>query len=287
MKASTIGLTVSFLASMSLVRVARADCNSNAACISQTNTGIGLAFYGHSPNGAILGQATTGIGVQGYSESTTGGVGVYGTTNGTGTGVYGQSSGIAIHGQTTGTTSSAFGIKGQAASSVSTGVWGYNPTGTAGRFDGNVTYTGSLTHVSDGKLKKDVRDLSYGLEQMLKLRPVSFSWKREDGGKTHLGFIAQEVQKVVPEVVLPVHEPEGADVLTVDYVELVPVLMKAVQEQNKIITQQGARIAALEGGHGATRLSSLLGGGAALGLLPLGLVLARRRRRARGSSQSV
>jgi hypothetical protein len=115
---------------------------------------------------------------------------------------------------------------------------------------------------------------------MLKLRPVAFNWKREDDKNTHLGFIAQEVQKVVPEVVLPVQQPSGGEVLTVDYVALVPVLMKAVQEQNKIITQQGARIAALEGARGSSRVSSLLGGTAAIGLLPVGLVLARRRRKA-------
>ena len=63
--------------------------------------------------------------------------------------------------------------------------------------------------------------------------------------------------------------------LTVNYTELVPLLIKTAQEQNARISELETRVRA------PVRLSSLydIGGGAALGLLPLGFVLASRRRK--------
>jgi len=61
--------------------------------------------------------------------------------------------------------------------------------------------------------------------------------------------------------------------MTIDYTEMLPLLIKAVQEQQ-------ARIVALERARSSTKLASILGGGALLGLVPLGLVVASRRRKA-------
>jgi hypothetical protein len=66
--------------------------------------------------------------------------------------------------------------------------------------------------------------------------------------------------------------------MTVTYLELLPVMIKAVQEQNEIIARQEARITSLEKARAETRMSSLLGGGALLGLVPLGLLVRFRRR---------
>jgi hypothetical protein len=61
--------------------------------------------------------------------------------------------------------------------------------------------------------------------------------------RTQLGLIAQEVQKIVPEVV----RADGpSQMLSVNYTALVPVMIKAVQEQQKIIEWQEARIDTLE-----------------------------------------
>jgi hypothetical protein len=129
-------------------------------------------------------------------------------------------------------------------------------------------------------LKKDIKDARYGLEQLLRLRPVTFKWKNENGNGDglQLGLIAQEVQKVVPEVV---NTDATTGMLVVNYTALLPLAIKAVQEQQRVIEQQEARLAALERGRGpvvSSLFSGGLGGGVALGLLPLGLVLALRRR---------
>jgi hypothetical protein len=149
---------------------------------------------------------------------------------------------------------------------------------TAAWFEGDVYHNGTLVSSSDARLKRDVRDLRRGLQEVLKLRPVTFKWKRGDEKKAHLGLIAQEVQKVLPELVATAKEPKGPEIMTVTYLELLPVMIKAVQEQNEIIARQEARITSLEKARAETRMSSLLGGGALLGLVPLGLLVRFRRR---------
>ena len=85
---------------------------------------------------------------------------------------------------------------------------------------------------SDIKLKTNIEDIKYGLDDVLKLRGVDFDWKREDRGHD-VGFIAQEVQEVIPELVKEV-DSIGKDVgnthLTVDYAKVVPILVESIKE---------------------------------------------------------
>ena len=70
----------------------------------------------------------------------------------------------------------------------------------------------------------------------MQLNPVSYRWKREDKD-VHLGFIAQEVMPIVSEVV---HNQDGVtenDLLAMNYSELIPVLVKGMQEQQELINQ--------------------------------------------------
>jgi len=161
----------------------------------------------------------------------------------------------------------------------------------AGRFIGDVDVVGNGYFqngsfvASDARLKKDVRDLPYGLSEVLKLRPVTYKWKDGRDDRTKLGVIAQEIQKVLPEVVTT---NRTTGMLAVEYQEIVPVAVKAIQEQQATIRQQAtliaqmdARIAALEKGRKGPIASSIPGGGlgaaAMLALVPVGLLFARRR----------
>jgi hypothetical protein len=101
-----------------------------------------------------------------------------------------------------------------------------------------------LHQLSDGRYKDNVRSLTYGLEQVKALRPVVFAWQGDPSQDLHYGLIAEEVRKVLPEVVSTGEGEDGA--LTLNYGELVPVLVSAVQEQQDEIESQGERIAALE-----------------------------------------
>lgn len=85
---------------------------------------------------------------------------------------------------------------------------------------------------SDSRLKKDVTNLNTGLDKVMKLRPVYYNWKNmaEYGKQRELGFIAQEVKELIPEIT-GTFTKDGEEYNTVSYDRLVPVLAKAIQEQ--------------------------------------------------------
>jgi len=92
---------------------------------------------------------------------------------------------------------------------------------------------------SDIKLKKNVKDISYGLKDVLDIRAVEFDWKEKRDGKHDIGFIAQEIEKIIPEVVKEVDtlNTDGETHKVVDYAKLTSVLMKAIQEQQDQINE--------------------------------------------------
>ena len=97
--------------------------------------------------------------------------------------------------------------------------------------DGDVIAYSSTT-ASDRKLKTNIQDTKYGLGDVIKLQGREFDWKQEDRGHD-VGFIAQEVQEVIPELVKEVDsigENDGEKHLTVDYAKLVPVLVESIKE---------------------------------------------------------
>ena len=96
---------------------------------------------------------------------------------------------------------------------------------------GNATATGNVTAYSDARLKTNVNTINDALSIVGKLRGVSFDWK--ESGKRSIGVIAQEVEKVLPELVLTsqVLDPTGeSEVKSVDYGKIVSVLINAINE---------------------------------------------------------
>ena len=79
---------------------------------------------------------------------------------------------------------------------------------------------------SDIKLKKDITSLTSGLDEILKLNPVNFKWKK-GGQRNNIGLIAQEVEKVIPDAV-----SKHNDTKHISYNMLTSTLIKAVQELN-------------------------------------------------------
>lgn len=99
---------------------------------------------------------------------------------------------------------------------------------------------GAWTNASDVRLKKNIVDIKYGLADVLRMQPRSYQMNSVNGD--FVGFIAQELKEVIPEVVSG--DPEKQ--LGVDYGSLVAVAFKAIQEQQALIVSLTARIAALE-----------------------------------------
>jgi hypothetical protein len=71
-------------------------------------------------------------------------------------------------------------------------------TGTVYSSSGTLTNT----NPSDKRLKENIISITYGLNEILKLNPVSFDWKNDNNKNKQFGFIAQEVQEVMPEAVI-------------------------------------------------------------------------------------
>ncbi len=100
------------------------------------------------------------------------------------------------------------------------------------------TVHGTFVNSSDRRHKQDIEALNHGLEEVLRLRPVSFNWKESFNAHRSVGLIAQEVLPVLPEIVYADNDSAEAS-LNVSYTALVPVLINAIQE----LTQ---RVATLE-----------------------------------------
>jgi hypothetical protein len=109
------------------------------------------------------------------------------------------------------------------------------------RFD-DVYATNGTIQTSDVRFKENITLLSYGLDTVRALRPVSFTWKTKPERGTKLGLIAQEVREVIPELVIGGSTPD--ELLGINYAEFAPVLIAGIQE---LALNQDALTAAFAG----------------------------------------
>jgi hypothetical protein len=112
-------------------------------------------------------------------------------------------------------------------------------------FNGNTTISGNVTATefntsSDARLKKNIEPLTQALDKVMELNPVSYRKKKRISDSSYPivenGFIAQEIQKIMPKLVRV-----GADkdkLMSVNYIAIIPLLTKAMQEQQKEMQEQ-------------------------------------------------
>ena len=116
----------------------------------------------------------------------------------------------------------------------------------------------TISAISDQRLKENVQDLDVGLDAVMALKPRKFDWKEGKGKdiKGDRGWIAQEFEQVFPDMIDEWLDPspEGEDPYKSVRADLIPVLVKAIQElkalidtQASTITQLQADVAALKG----------------------------------------
>jgi len=224
-----------------------------------TNTGDAIYGYATTSGIGVYGSSSSGAGVAGNSSSNAGVLGISGTNYGvagystSSAGIYGQAtSGYGVYGKTTGSGYAGYfsgktWFSGGPVGIISTNNAGLtintsnsnclvlNNTGNtyATIWDdtgANLSYTGNWNNASDKSKKKNIKDIKYGLKETLMLKPVSFTWKKT--GEEDIGFIAQDVKRVIPEVV---HGAEGN--LSLSYGQMAALLTKAIQEQQKTISE--------------------------------------------------
>jgi hypothetical protein len=111
---------------------------------------------------------------------------------------------------------------------------------TSGGLPVYVTSTGQLGfNSSSERYKTDITSLGSNTERLAQLRPVSFHVKTDPNGKVQYGLIAEEVDKVYPELVI--RDAEGS-IQGVRYDELAPMLLNEAQKQQARIAAQAAQI---------------------------------------------
>ena len=113
---------------------------------------------------------------------------------------------------------------------------------------GDICYTGTIGACSDVRYKKDIGNIEGALDKVTELRGVNYHWKvdqypeQQFDRDQHVGFIAQEVQQVVPEVV----QKHSDGTLSVDYSRLTPLLVEAIKELRAENRELQKRIEQLE-----------------------------------------
>jgi len=140
-----------------------------------------------------------------------------------------------------------------------------NSSGTASHRWDRVYATNGTIQTSDLNLKKNIEPLTYGLNEVLKLKTISYNWKENKKGKTvvpeklqdrKIGFSAQQLLEVLPETV-NTHSWVASDEegnfkriknknLGVFYSDIIPVTVNAIQEQQEQIEKLKSEVSQLK-----------------------------------------
>jgi len=135
-------------------------------------------------------------------------------------------------------------------------------TNYAGYFDGDLAYNGTLINASDRKFKENIKPISGSLAKIKELNVYSYTFKTRGEAEsmnfsqgTQFGFIAQELEKVFPELVSENVHVRDENVVEgerfseneirykgVNYIGMIPVLTEAIKEQQTIIEEQQHQI---------------------------------------------
>jgi hypothetical protein len=217
--------------------------NSQYGIYSNGSTITGV--YGSGGSYGLYGYGSTAV--YGLASNSSNAIGVNGVGN-SGTWVYG------VKGDASGGTTRNYGVYGTASG---TGAYGVYCSGNGG-------YTGTWTLISDEKFKENIILFENALDKVMKVKIYNYTFKKDgdaalmnlsEGKQT--GFISQQLEQVFPELVRDdansvsySDDPNAPDnkkskeihYKGVNYTGMIPILTKAIQEQQKIIEEQNATI---------------------------------------------
>lgn len=128
----------------------------------------------------------------------------------------------------------------------------------SGSYEGHVTNTGTWASSSDVRFKKNINSVTNSLEYIMNLNPVRFDMNSEEDSKNgnHFGFIAQEMEKYLPELV----DTDNEGMKSIEYSTLTSILAGAVKEQQIEINDLKERLTALENKSVVTQTSGISSG---------------------------
>jgi len=216
--------------------------NTSGDLVAASGAGAGIRFYTNSD------LATTNE----RARITSGGDLLVGTTNAGGA----SGPGVKVLPAANGTDGPQLAIVTAATSNSTASLAIYSAGAAAYRFyvtDGGTIYATNTTisAISDQRFKENIQDLDVGLDKIMALKPRKFDWKSGKGKdiKGDRGFIAQELEQVFPDLVDEWADPapEGEEPYKSVRQDLIPVLVKAIQELKADLDATKAELAALKG----------------------------------------
>ncbi len=239
--------------------------------VTATNTGNGgsqgIYSTGNANASSLFGSGVTGAGSINGSTSSGSSYGVRGLAQDNASasstkcyGVYGEadafgSSGSYYGGYFTnssgGSANNYYAVYGVAGGTGGTNYSAY--------FNGPMAFTSVAWTISDEKFKENIQPLNDALDNLMRLKPKTYSFKTKDYPGMHLaeglqmGLIAQDVEQVFPNLVGLNHHPEqrdktgkiiadGIDYKGMNYIGLIPVVIEGIQEQQSAISTQKSTI---------------------------------------------
>lgn len=214
--------------------------------VTGTTSNFNIGIRGSSTGSTFLNRGTQGV----ASGTGTFNQGIFGRSDGAGDNTSGSIN-VGVNGYSTNNAYTNIGVQGLAdytGSNTNYGIYGIASNGGtnyAGYFSGNVTVTGTFANPSDQMLKTEIQPLATALSKIIGLSVKSYQYNSplsslQLPGGLQYGFLAQDMEKFFPELVkqqkhVYVH-PEGGkteslDYKAINYIGLIPVLTRALQEQ--------------------------------------------------------
>jgi hypothetical protein len=214
--------------------------------VSSSSLGTGVCGYASSTSGVNYGgyfesASSDGRAVYGFASSTNGANcgGYFLSSSPYGLGVYAEAGFFGIIAKSTTTDGYSYGGKFIAESSDGTGAYA-----AGGQYDFYAGGPGiNYGSASSKRWKKNVLTIAQPLQKVSSLRGVYFVWDSEHGGQNDIGFIAEEVGEVLPEIVA--YEENGIDAMGMDYSKLSPLLVEAIKaliKENEILHAENKEI---------------------------------------------
>ena len=220
-------------------------------------TAIGYRAYANQSNSLILGQTTNDGNPNGATANTNVGINTLtpetganltlGAMDGTNEGAQITWYGAGSHDTwRTDVNVNDFRIFSYSSNNNAVRIFNYGSGVTDLIVDGGQGYAVAWNTTSDKRIKTEIKNINYGLNTILALKPVAYNKHQVKGfenGKPvlgtstpEIGLLAQDLYKVIPEIV---HKPkdDSKELWAVDYSKLTPVLVKAIQEQEQEINE--------------------------------------------------
>ncbi|NBU58524.1 MAG: hypothetical protein EBS23_01855 [Betaproteobacteria bacterium] len=251
------------------IGIGNATPGSNKLYVTHNNSGAAIYGYNSGANYGVQAYSASSYGLQAASGTN---YGIMGQTSSTGYGgiigysqdaltygILGHANAYGVYGYHNSAIAGGVGVYARSTKANGYGFLGYNDSAAYYCYIGygnsySIACSGPTSGVSDERLKKNIVPLSdsEGLDALMKIQPVHYYWKDEKRKKREIGFLAQDVEEVLPELVgrLEQSDPNDPkslkDVRALQYDRLAAPIVKAIQELKSLFDGHDDRIVELE-----------------------------------------